>query len=259
MDTLSRFTTRDATEYDAYLNALNISDPVRKAAAMETFVTSFPNSSLKTEALEQAMGAYQQAGNNLKVVETANRLLALDRGNVHALALLTHLKRNEAAQGSAQALGDLRADALRGIGALPGWSKPQGMSSSDFAKQRDQMSAIFEGGLAFVSFVAKEYPAAREHYLIAVQADPGNLQNAYQLGLAQLQLNPIDVAGFWYLAKAWNLAGAQKNLAAQQTIDTYAKAKYFSYHGGADGWDTILANARTNSAPPADFSVTPAH
>ena len=259
VDTSSRVTPRDAGEYDTYINALNIPDPVRKAAAMEAFVANYPNSSIKTEALEQAMGAYQQSGNTAKVVDTANRLLSLDRSNVHALALLTYVKRNEAAHGSAGAIPELQSDAARGIGALTGWTKPQGMSSGDFGRQREQMSAIFEGGLGFVAFLGKDYAGAREHYLRSVRADPNNLQDVYQLGLAQLQLNPIDVAGFWYIAKAWTLAGAQKNPAAQQTIDTYAKAKYFSYHGGADGWDAILENARANAAPPADFAVTAAH
>jgi len=151
----------------------------------------------------------------------------------------------------------VQADANRGLAALPGWAKPQGMSAGDFGKLHDQMNVIFEGALGFAAFSNKDYPGARDHYLKSVRIDANNLQDVYQLGLAQLQLNPIDVTGFWYLARAWNVAA--KNAAAQQTIATYAKAKYFSYHGGADGWDAILENARTNSTPSADFSVTPAH
>jgi hypothetical protein len=131
------------------------------------------------------------------------------------------------------------------------------MSAGDFGKLHDQMSVIFEGALGFAAFTNKDYPAARDHYLKSVRIDAGNLQDLYQLGLSQLQLTPIDVSGFWYLARAWNLAA--KNAAAQQTIATYAKAKYVNYHGGADGWDAILENARTNSAPPTDFAVTSAH
>jgi len=250
---------RDPGEYDAFINALNITDPVRKAAALEAFILSYPNSSIKVDALEQAMGAYQQAGNTTKVEDAANRLLAIDHNNVHALATITRLRRAEAAKGNTQALAELQTDAGRGLVALPGWPKPQGVSSTDFGRQRDQFTAIFEGGLGFVAFAGKDYPGARGHYLKSVHADPSNAQDVYQLAVAQLQLDPIDTTGFWYMAKAWNLAGAQKNFAAQQTIETYAKAKYFSYHGSAEGWDAILENARINSAPPANFSVTPAH
>ena len=48
------------------------------------------------DAMEQAMAAYQQAGNVAKVQETATRILQLDADNIRALAIVTFLKRNQA-------------------------------------------------------------------------------------------------------------------------------------------------------------------
>jgi hypothetical protein len=73
---------KDPTEYNAYIAALNTQDPAQRAAAMEAFVTQYPGSVVKTDALEQAMSAYQQAGNQAKLTSTANRILELDPGNV---------------------------------------------------------------------------------------------------------------------------------------------------------------------------------
>ncbi len=58
---------KDPAEYNAYITALNTTDPAAKAAAMEAFVTQYPNSIVKIDALEQAMAAYQQANNQQKV------------------------------------------------------------------------------------------------------------------------------------------------------------------------------------------------
>jgi hypothetical protein len=53
-------TIKDPAEYNAYIAALNINDPKQKAAAMEAFVSQYPNSVVKIDAMEQAMAAYQR-------------------------------------------------------------------------------------------------------------------------------------------------------------------------------------------------------
>ena len=72
-------------EYNAYIAALNLADPVRKAAAMEAFIIKYPASVVKIDALEQAMAAYQAAGNVTQVEDAANRILMTQPRNVRAL------------------------------------------------------------------------------------------------------------------------------------------------------------------------------
>ncbi|MDE3084854.1 MAG: hypothetical protein KGJ37_06525 [Verrucomicrobiota bacterium] len=249
---------KDAAEYNAYITALNTADPVKKAAAMEAFVEHYPASIVKVEALEQAMSAYQQAGNTGKVEATAERILQLQPANIRALAIVTFIKRVHATQGDASALAELKTDAERGLAALPDWEKPEGLSDAAFARLRNQMAEIFQGAAGFAALNAKDYAAAREHYLKAVQIDPANLQNVYQLGIAELQMNPLDVDGFWYAAKAVDLA--KNNAAAQRSIGIYGKAKYRHYHGSAEGWDKLVTAAADQSAPPENLakSITPA-
>ncbi|HEY6252978.1 MAG TPA: hypothetical protein VI685_23720, partial [Candidatus Angelobacter sp.] len=59
------------------------------------------------------------------------------------------------------------------------------------------------------------------------------------------------VNGFWYIAKAMNLAQAQGNNDASQGMETYARDKYRSYHGSEEGWSQIVRRAASESAPPA--------
>jgi hypothetical protein len=245
---------KDFVEYNAYMAALNTPDPVAKAAAMEAFVKQFPNSVVKVEALEQAMAAYQQSNNSAKVEETANRILGLDPDNVRALAISAYLKRSKATAGDAEAAKEAAANAERGIKALPSWTKPDGMSDAAFLKLRDQMSAIFYGTAGFAALQSKDYVHAREYYLKSVQIDPGNLQDVYQLSIADLEMKPIDVDGLWYIARAINLS--KDNPTAQQSMTAYGKAKYKRYHGGEDGWDKLLAAAAATAALPLDFSRT---
>ncbi|HZI57173.1 MAG TPA: hypothetical protein VFF39_10380, partial [Verrucomicrobiae bacterium] len=66
---------KDPAEYNAYMTALNTTDPAGKGQAMEAFIAQYPNSIVKTEAMEQAMGAYQTVGNSQKVEQLARQLL----------------------------------------------------------------------------------------------------------------------------------------------------------------------------------------
>jgi tetratricopeptide (TPR) repeat protein len=247
---------KDPPEYNAYLAALNTQDPAQKGAAMEAFLSQYPASVVKIDALEQAMAAYQQAGNVVKVTSMANRLLELDPGNVRALAIVTFLNRSLASQGDAKALAEVRVDSEKGLKALPGLQKPEGTSDADFEKMRKQMAVIFQGAAGFAALQAKDYPAARDHYMQSIENDPNNLQDVYQLSVAELEMKPVDPNGFWYVAKAFQLA--QGNAAGQKSIADYGKAKYRKYHGGEDGWDQLVAATANQSSRPADFSVKPA-
>jgi hypothetical protein len=248
----------NAAERDDYASALAVADPAVKAAALEAFIAKYPASARKIDALEHAMAAYQRAGNAAKVEESANRVLEFKPDNVRALAVLTYLRRGRATQGDPAALAELAAGARRGLDALAQWTKPADVPDDAFAAMRKQMTAIFSGALGFATLQGKDYASARRHYQLAFASDPNNLQDVYQLAVADLQAEPIEVDGLWYIAKATALA--KDNEAARERIGSYGKARYKKYHGGEDGWDELLAAAAVQPAPPLDFakSIKPA-
>jgi tetratricopeptide (TPR) repeat protein len=245
---------KDPAEYNAYITALNTQDPTAKAAAMEAFVQQYPQSVVKIDALEQAMAAYQQAGNQQKVEATAKRILELNPNNIRALAIITFINRAQATGGNSAALQEVCNDSQKGTQALPSWEKPAEMNDADFAKLKNQMAEIFDGAAGFCALQNKNYPVARENYLKSVQVDPNNMQDTFQLAVADLEMNPMDLNGLWYCGKAIHLAQAQNNAAAIPNINNYCQAKYRKYSGKNDGWDQIVAAAATQPAPPANFA-----
>jgi tetratricopeptide (TPR) repeat protein len=245
---------KDPDEYNAYIKALKTDDPAQKAAAMEAFVGRYPQSVVHLDALEQAMVAYQQSGNAAKVEDSANRILKLDPKHVRALAVVTVLERSRATQGQADALARMRERAELGLKVLPAWKKPQGLDDSAYRTLHDQMTGIFNGAAGFAALQAKDYAKAAGYYRVAVRLDPGNLQEVYQLAIAELESTPTDAAGFWHIGRA--IALAKNNAAALKNITDYGKAKYRKFHGGEDGWDGIVARAATQTAPPAGFAAS---
>jgi tetratricopeptide (TPR) repeat protein len=249
---------KDKNEYDAYIAAYNMTDPGQKAAAMEAFIKQYPQTIMLSDAMEAALNGYQRAGNIPKVVEMAKRMLGVNPNYVNALAIVTAVDRAAATDGKADALKEGCASAQTGLQQLPSWTKPEGVSDADFAKVRSQMSDIFNGTAGFCALQAKDYAGAVKYYTEAFRLDPTNLQDTYQLSIALLELNPIDLKGLWYGAKALNLA--KGNPAAADNISKYVKFKYKKYHGKVDDWDAFATTVAGQTTPPDNLSalITPA-
>src|SRR6202043_961994 len=103
---------KDPAEYNAYVGAVQQSDPAAKISGLEAFLVQYPNSVMKEDALELLMGTYQQANNQAKVIDTANRLLAVNPDNARALVLLAYNER------ATQKWADAKQHAERGLQAV---------------------------------------------------------------------------------------------------------------------------------------------
>ncbi len=237
---------KDPAEYNAYVNAVQQSDPSAKISGLEAFLVQYPNSVMKTDALELLMSSYQQTGKADKMTDAANRLLQADPTNVRAMALLAYTAK------TAQNWPSARDNAGRGLAALPNMVKPDGVSDADFAKQKAQLGQLLNSVDGFAALQLKDYAGAQKGLRASVEANPTNLEDVYPLALAYLTATPPDsVNGIFFIARAANLAQG----AGQTQITNYGKSVYTKYHGSDQGWDTVLATAKANPLPPADFTV----
>src|SRR5216684_5467677 len=83
---------KDPAEYNAYVGAVQQNDPAAKISGLEAFLTQYPNSVMKTQALEILMGTYQQTGNHVNTDDATTELVQADPNNVRAMALLAYFK-----------------------------------------------------------------------------------------------------------------------------------------------------------------------
>ena len=247
---------KDPAEYNAYVGAVQQADAAAKISGLEAFLSQYPNSVMKEDALELLMGAYQQTNNAAKMNEASQRLLQANPNNLRALALMAYSKRAaaEANQNPQQNLTEAAQYADRGLQALKTASKPEGMSDADFEKLKSQMSTIFNGVAGIAALQSKNFPVAEERLRAAVQGEPNDLRNVYPLALAYLTATPPDpVNGLFFMARAANLAAGSPG---QAQILAYGKSQYTKYHGSDQGWTELLALAKTNPMPPAGFTIT---
>jgi hypothetical protein len=262
---------KDPAEYNAYMGALGQQDPAAKVSGLEAFLTQYPNSVMKEDALELLMGAYQQSNNSAKMLDTAAKVLTANPCNLRALALVSFTKRAMAEAGgaaAAQNLTDAGQASDKGLQCIPTAVKPDGVADADFQTLKKQTAQIFNGASGMAAFSAKDYPKAQTNLRASVDADPKNLRDVYPLALAYLtppicpppaaagdatQAPPPagcstpekETAGLFYIARAANLAQG----AGQAQIAKFGQSKYTKYHGSADGWTDLMAKAATATSP----------
>lgn len=248
---------KDPAEYNAYVGAVQQSDPAGKISGLEAFLTQYPNSVMKEDALEILMGTYQQKGDPNKMGDTAQRLLQLNPNNVRALALLAYSKRvaAQANQNPQQNLADAEQYGQKGEAALQNFAKPDGMSDPDYQNLKKQMDGIFHAAIGVAALQKKDFPTATKSLRVAAEATPTDFSIVYPLALAYLQSTPPDVVnGAWFAARAASLAPAQM----QPQIEKYGKSQYTKYHGSDQGWTDVMAQAKasTPGLPPDGFTIT---
>jgi hypothetical protein len=253
-DTQGKKVIHDQAEYNAYMAASNTQDPKERAEAMEDFVQKYPKSVVATDAMEEAMIAWQSVGDSVKVLEVAKELLSMDAGNVRAMAIVVALDRLSASQGNSSALDELCLYSTGGMREIAMWQKPATMTDANFVLLSKQMNLIFDGAAGYCALQQRNYSQARDWFTRIVQMDATDLQDMYELAISDLEMTPLDANGFWYCARAIQLAKSSSNAGAVGGMDAYCNPKYVAYHGSADGWDGIEAAAANQTSLPPDFS-----
>ncbi len=250
-------------EYTDYNNAIGQTDPKAKAAALEAYLTKYPQSAVKASVLQQLMQTYS-AFDPTKSLDAADRLLQLDPNNIGALTIEVYFRKASAdtltdPAAKQAALDSAAGFAQKGLAA----TKPKDMSDADFAKAKSGAAQYFYSAIATAALNKKDMATAIDNFkkeLASVPEDqtkvPGPLlTDTYFLGTAYFQSTPPDLLNCtWYAARAAALAPEP----FKTQMMPVAKYCYKKYHGGDDGFDTVLTAAQANLNPPATFSIKPA-
>src|SRR6202166_109929 len=247
---------KDPAEYNAYVGEVQQTDPAAKVSGIEAFLTQYPNSVMKEDALELLMGAYQQTGNQAKMLDVAQKVLLANPCNIRALALVAYTKQaaGVAGQNAQQNFAEAGQASEKGLQCLQTSTKPASTSDADWTKLKTQTTSIFNGAAGIAAYTAKDFAKAEQYLRPAVEADPTNLLNVYDLALAYLApgAGEKDVDGLYFIARAAALAQG----AGKEQIAKFGKSRYVKYHGSEEGWTNLLAQAATTTLPPANFTIT---
>jgi hypothetical protein len=248
-------------EYKAYNDAISQTTPQTKAAALETYLTTYPQSAVKADTLQLLMITYSSF-DAAKTLSTADRLLQVQPDNLRALTFEVYFRKQDADKATDPAAKQTALDAAAGF-AQKGLAatKPAEMSDADFTKLKEGVTPGFYGAIAADAANKKDMKTAITNYTEELKAAPPAstttpgpmLQDTYYLGLAYYQSTPPDYLNCtWFTSRAAAFAPEPYKTEFLK-VATYC---YKKYHGNADGYDAVTTAVQANLFPPPTWAAT---
>jgi hypothetical protein len=254
-----QITIKDPAEFNAYQMATTQSDPKAKAAALESFLKTYPQSVVKSAVLDMLVDTYQGLSDQDNALSAAGRLLQVDPNNTKAIFISVFIKKNQCAKTSnAQTCDDAGILAQKGL-TVP---KPAKTSDDDWKKQTSATYPIFHSAIALDDAISKkDFAGAVSEYKaeLMLYTDDQNkttgLLDTLHLAEAYANETPKDlVSAIWFYSRAWDFAPAAYKPNIEKPLEYY----YKKYHGALDGLDDIKSLAMATTFPPGTFKPNPA-
>jgi hypothetical protein len=227
-------------EYNAEQACAAEKVPAAVIKCADDFVAKYPNSDLLVYIYPLYYRAYTQLKNPQKVIEYADKLVALgDKAEagiryeaLYARALsYAGLNIKESDPAAKDLASKAREAALLGLKTLDELKKPENMSAEDFAKQKQQPAILFNYTAGSAAMIMKDYAAAVASFKAALALNPDDPITNYNLGRAyQAMTPPQQMDAFWYFAKAVTAKGATE--AQSRQIKGYLRKLLANYQGG---------------------------
>lgn len=227
-------------EYNAEQACAAEKVPAQVVKCADDFVSKYPNSDLLVYIYPLYYRAYTQLKNPQKVIEFADKLVALGEkaeagiryealyARALAYASLNIKETDPAAKDLATKARDAAALGLKTLDEL---KKPDNMAAADFDKQKRQPTILFNYTAGNASMTLKDFSAAATSFKAVLALNPDDPIAYYNVGRAyQGMTPPQEMDAFWYFAKAVTAKGATEVQSRQ--IKAYLRKLVANYQGG---------------------------
>jgi hypothetical protein len=255
----STITIKDPAEYNAYQMATTQADNKARAAALETFLQTYPQSVVKADVLDRLVDAYQALNDGDHLFGAADRLLQIDANNFKAVVVSVAVKKAQCIR-----TADVQACDDAGRLAKKGLLLTKGKDTSD-ADWKTQTSTFFPG---FHSAIALDDAIAHKDFKGAVaeftaelmlytddQSKSLGLSDTLHLADAYAQPDAKDpVKAIWFYARAFDFAPANYKPTIEKSLNYW----YKKYHGDLKGLDDIKTQAAATTFPPGTLVIAAA-
>jgi tetratricopeptide (TPR) repeat protein len=260
-------------EYNAYQAAAAEKNPAQQVKALDDFVSKYPNSALLIYIYPLYYQAYSQLKNYPKVIEYADKVVALgdkvDAGAryqaLYARAFAYNAIIADPAQAKTGATDTALAKsaldaAVAGLKALDEVKKPETMTDDAFATQKKQIQIYFNGTAAQAAMILKDNAAAATYYKAVLALNPDDAITSYRLGLAYMAMTPPQqMNAFWSIARAVTAKGATQAQSAK--VKDYLRKLIVNYQQAACDNLTdaelseLLQLASSSPTPPDSYKL----
>ncbi len=255
---------KDRAEYDLYVKITQTQDPKARLQLLNTWQDKYPQTDYQTERSQAFIATLAQvAGTDPSqrqaLIDKCEQVLKADPKNFTAAYYLSLMGPQVGGNSpSADLASQVQTAAHTVLDEVDSMKKP-GMSDDAWKTAKNQIVGLAHVALGWAAAGTKDNATAESEYKASLEANPdqGTVSAAYAKLLYDEKKFPEALFEYARAAQ-YTGPGPAVPPAGRTTLTDFFNKAYKDYHGGADGADQVLAQAKTNALPPAGFSITSA-
>ncbi len=254
---------KDAAEYELINKIAKDTDPADKIKLLDQWTRDYPDTAFAAERQQEYLKTYGAMKDCKNQSRVASGILKTDPNNEEALRTIISciyqikspdVSEFDTAEKTANYLV-ANADAVYSDA-----KKPAATPAPDWQKFKLTMIAAAKHTIPYIDIQRKNVAKAEADLTKLLQDDPTDAQSSLMLAqvlfderTAHPEKQPPAIFE-WARAGTYDGPNALPAANRQQSLATATKM-YALYHGKPDGWDAVVALAKTNALPPADFNI----
>ncbi len=254
---------KDQAEADLINSVMKDPDASNRLKSLEKWTKDYPETAYAPERQQFFLVTYQQLNRTKDAFATAQDVLKTNPNDELALRTIisamyvfnppTAPELDTAEKASTYLLGNL--DAIYAAD-----KKPATQTAADWEKLKPQMQVYAQKTLGVIAFTRKDNAKAEAELTKTLKLDPTQGQASYLLANALLAQRTTDPAkqppSIFEFARAAAWDGPNSLPADfRKQVQTSVAKTYKQYHGSDEGYDQMLALAKTNALPPDGFTI----
>ncbi len=242
---------KDQGEYTLYDSILKDTDPKTKLPKLQEWQTKYPETTFAKQRKALFFDTYVKLNQPKEAVAAAKEILADDPKDFQALYYIMYVTRALAGNNPTPEILDQGEKAAVAIIANID-TPPANVTPEKWKDARPAVEELAHTTLGWIDMQRKSWDAAEGEFQKTLALDPNSAETEYFMGTAiASEKNPQKMpAAIFYFVRAatYDGPGALPPAGRQQVLD-YVKKAYKGYHGSDEGFNDLVALAKTQPAP----------
>jgi hypothetical protein len=248
---------RDQGEYTLYDSILKDTNPKTKLDKLQEWQTKYPTTEFDKVRKALVLNTYVALNQPKEAVAAAKVILADDPKDFTSLYYTMYFTRALAGNNPTPDVLDQGEKAAVAIVANID-TPPPNVTEAQWKGARTGVETLGHSTLGWIAMQRKNWDAAEGEFRKTLALDPNSAETEYFMGtVIASEKNPQKMpAAMFYFARAATHEGPEPlTPAARQQVLDYVKKAYKGYHGSDEGFNDLVALAKAQPAPAADYHI----
>jgi tetratricopeptide (TPR) repeat protein len=249
---------KDQGEFTLYDSILKDTNPKTRLDKLQEWQTKYPATDFAPQRKQIFLATYVALNQPKEAVDAAKQVLADNPKDFTSLYYEMFFTRALAGNNPTPEILDQGEKATTALLANID-APPPNVTADQWKTARPPVETLGHTTLGWIDMQRKSWDAAEGEFQKSLALDPNNGEVDYFMGtvIASEKKPEKMSAALFYFARAATYDGPTGGLspAGRQQVTDYVKRAYKGYHGSDEGFDAVVALAKAQPAPPADYHI----